>query len=172
MYKICDFCDSIVNFNSDFRSELLRPTDKPDTKLERYQGPPTVLSNKSSSTILNGVTGTTNEFDKVMKRIVDWLAESFRRGECWESRLLWTLSGASIALSNFNYMLSFVTLMFNGHLGALELAGASIAIMLGMASAVQTVCQRVMVLHTGAAVLQTFLYWFSGDVLSSHWPIR
>ncbi|CAM8969067.1 unnamed protein product [Rhodiola kirilowii] len=30
-------------------------------------GPPTVLSNKSSSTIVNGVTGTTNEFDKVMK---------------------------------------------------------------------------------------------------------
>ncbi|KAL9669103.1 hypothetical protein QQ045_006644 [Rhodiola kirilowii] len=109
----------------------------------------------------------------------------------WESRLLWTLSGASIAVSIFNYMLSFVTLMFTGHLGALELAGASIAsvgiqglaygIMLGMASAVQTVCgqaygakryssmgvicQRAMVLHTGAAVLLTFLYWFSGDVL-------
>uniref|UniRef100_A0A7N0RGS1 Protein DETOXIFICATION n=1 Tax=Kalanchoe fedtschenkoi TaxID=63787 RepID=A0A7N0RGS1_KALFE len=109
----------------------------------------------------------------------------------WESRLLWKLSGASIAVSIFNYMLSFVTLMFTGHLGALELAGASIAsvgiqglaygIMLGMASAVQTVCgqaygakryssmgvicQRAMVLHTGAAVLLTFLYWFSGDVL-------
>uniref|UniRef100_A0A7N0ZS56 Protein DETOXIFICATION n=1 Tax=Kalanchoe fedtschenkoi TaxID=63787 RepID=A0A7N0ZS56_KALFE len=109
----------------------------------------------------------------------------------WESRLLWKLSGASIAVSIFNYMLSFVTLMFTGHLGALELAGASIAsvgiqglaygIMLGMASAVQTVCgqaygakryssmgvicQRAMVLHTGAAILLTFLYWFSGDVL-------
>uniref|UniRef100_A0A7N0RGX1 Protein DETOXIFICATION n=1 Tax=Kalanchoe fedtschenkoi TaxID=63787 RepID=A0A7N0RGX1_KALFE len=109
----------------------------------------------------------------------------------WESRLLWKLSGASIAVSVFNCMLSFVTLMFTGHLGTLELAGASIAcvgiqglaygIMLGMASAVQTVCgqaygakryasmgvicQRAMVLHTGAAILLTFLYWFSGDVL-------
>lgn len=45
----------------------------------------------------------------------------------WESRLLWLLSGASIVVSIFNYMLSFVTLMFTGHLGALELAGASIA---------------------------------------------
>lgn len=45
----------------------------------------------------------------------------------WESRLLWILSGASIILSIFNYLLSFVTLMFTGHLGALELAGASIA---------------------------------------------
>lgn len=52
---------------------------------------------------------------------------------------------------------------------------------LGMASAVQTVCgqaygakqysamgiicQRAIVLHLGAAVLLTFLYWFSGPVL-------
>ncbi|KAM6572311.1 hypothetical protein CsatA_016391 [Cannabis sativa] len=110
---------------------------------------------------------------------------------CWESRLLWLLSGASIIVSIFNYMLSFVTLMFTGHLGALELAGASIAsvgiqglaygIMLGMASAVQTVCgqaygakqysamgiicQRALILHLGAAFLLTFLYWFSGPIL-------
>lgn len=45
----------------------------------------------------------------------------------WESRLLWLLSGASIVVSIFNYMLSFVTLMFTGHLGSLELAGASVA---------------------------------------------
>ncbi|XP_021274275.1 protein DETOXIFICATION 41-like [Herrania umbratica] len=111
----------------------------------------------------------------------------------WESRLLWVLSGASIVVSVFNYLLSFVTLMFTGHLGALELAGASIAsvgiqglaygIMLGMASAVQTVCgqaygakkyaamgiicQRAIVLHIGAAVLLTFLYWYSGAVLKA-----
>ncbi|XP_044502689.1 protein DETOXIFICATION 41-like [Mangifera indica] len=111
----------------------------------------------------------------------------------WESRLLWLLSGSSIVVSVFNYMLSFGTLMFTGHLGALELAGASIAsvgiqglaygIMLGMASAVQTVCgqaygakkysemgiicQRAIVLHVGAAVLLTFLYWFSGPALKA-----
>ncbi|KAF8043544.1 hypothetical protein BT93_A1762 [Corymbia citriodora subsp. variegata] len=109
----------------------------------------------------------------------------------WESRVLWLLSGSSIVVSVFNYMLSFVSLMFAGHLGAEELAGASIAtvclqglaygIMLGMASAVQTVCgqaygakwysqmgiicQRAMVLHLGAAVLLTFIYWFSGNIL-------
>ncbi|KAI4330778.1 hypothetical protein MLD38_029031 [Melastoma candidum] len=109
----------------------------------------------------------------------------------WESRILWLLSGSSIVVSIFNYMLSFVTLMFTGHLGTLELAGASIAsvgiqglaygIMLGMASAVQTVCgqaygakkyasmgiicQRAIVLHVGAAVILTFLYWFSGPIL-------
>lgn len=45
----------------------------------------------------------------------------------WESRLLWLLSGSSIIVSIFNYMLSFVSLMFVGHLGAEELAGASMA---------------------------------------------
>lgn len=45
----------------------------------------------------------------------------------WESRLLWILSGASIIVSVFNYMLTFATLSFTGHLGSLELAGASIA---------------------------------------------
>ncbi|KAK3014264.1 hypothetical protein RJ639_010266 [Escallonia herrerae] len=109
----------------------------------------------------------------------------------WESRLLWLLSGSSITVSIFNYMLSFVTLMFTGHMSALELAGASIAtvgiqglaygIMLGMASAVQTVCgqaygakryramgimfQKALILHLGAAVILTFLYWYSGAVL-------
>ncbi|XP_061346791.1 protein DETOXIFICATION 41-like [Gastrolobium bilobum] len=111
----------------------------------------------------------------------------------WESRLLWLLSGASIVVSIFNYMLSFVTLMFTGHLGPLKLAGASIAsvgiqglaygIMLGMASAVQTVCgqaygakkysamgiilQRAIILHLGAAVILTCLYWFSGSFLKA-----
>ncbi|XP_073277748.1 protein DETOXIFICATION 41-like [Primulina huaijiensis] len=111
----------------------------------------------------------------------------------WESRLVWLLSWASITVSICNFMLSFVTLMFAGHLGALELAGASIAnigiqglaygIMLGMASAVQTVCgqaygarkysamgiicQRAIILHLGAAILLSFLYWYSGPLLQA-----
>ncbi|XP_077221181.1 protein DETOXIFICATION 41-like [Tasmannia lanceolata] len=116
-----------------------------------------------------------------------WVA----RTATWESKLLWLLSGASIIVSIFNFMLSLVTQMFVGHLGALELAGASIAnvgiqglaygIMLGMASAVQTVCgqayggrkysalgvicQKAMILHVGAAFFLSFLYWYSGSVL-------
>ena len=43
----------------------------------------------------------------------------------WESRLLWILSGSSIIVSVTTFMFTFVTLMFSGHLGALELAGAS-----------------------------------------------
>ncbi|KAF6150606.1 hypothetical protein GIB67_022218 [Kingdonia uniflora] len=115
----------------------------------------------------------------------------------WESRILWMLSGASIIVSIFNFMLNLATQMFTGHLGTLELAGASIACVgiqglaygimagpldqLGMASAVQTlcgqafgakkyaslgiICQKAMILHLGAAVALSFLYWYSGAVL-------
>ncbi|XWS44442.1 hypothetical protein CRYUN_Cryun15aG0044900 [Craigia yunnanensis] len=135
---------------------------------------------------------SSDEIEEVLENSgvgVGWWARVF----AWESRLLWGLSGASIIVSVFNYMLSFVTLMFAGHLSALELAGASIAsvgiqglaygIMLGMASAVQTVCgqaygakkyaamgiicQRAIVLHLGAAVLLTFLYCYSDAVLQA-----
>ncbi|XP_004252047.2 protein DETOXIFICATION 41 [Solanum lycopersicum] len=111
----------------------------------------------------------------------------------WESRLLWLLSGAVITVLIFNYMLGFVTLVFVGHLGSLELAGASIAsvgiqglaygVMLGMASAVETVCgqaygakryevmgvicQRAILLNLGAAFILSFPYWFSGPLLKA-----
>ncbi|KAK3028685.1 hypothetical protein RJ639_038064, partial [Escallonia herrerae] len=108
----------------------------------------------------------------------------------WESRLLWLLAGSAIVTLIFNYMLSFLTLMY---LGTLELAGASIAtvglqglaygVLLGMASAVQTVCgqaygakkyaamgiicQKAIILHLGAAILLTFIYWYSEAILKA-----
>ncbi|KMT02422.1 hypothetical protein BVRB_9g203770 [Beta vulgaris subsp. vulgaris] len=150
-------------------------------------------------TLLLGLDSHTRISDLSSDVVEDFLAHRpvaarwWTRLIAWESRLLWLLSGASIVVSVFNYMLSFVTLMFVGHLGALELAGASVAsvgiqglaygIMLGMASAVQTVCgqaygakqyssmglicQRAFILHLGAAILLTFLYWFSGSILRS-----
>ncbi|KAI4387275.1 hypothetical protein MLD38_005118 [Melastoma candidum] len=80
-----------------------------------------------------------------------------------------------------------------GIIGSLEFAGASVAnagiqglaygIMLGMASAVQTICgqaygakryalmgiicQRAIVLHLTAASVLTFVYWFSGPILQA-----
>ncbi|CAA6671774.1 unnamed protein product [Spirodela intermedia] len=109
---------------------------------------------------------------------------------CWESKNLWRLSWASIIVQVFNFTLSLVTQMFVGHLGATALAGVSVAnvgvqglafgIMLGMASAVQTVCgqafgakkysimgivlQKAMILHVVMAVALGFLYWFSGPL--------
>ncbi|PRQ26487.1 putative multi antimicrobial extrusion protein [Rosa chinensis] len=152
---------------------------------EQYQ--PLLLGLDSHSRIPDLSSVAIEEFLEQRPIALRW----WPRLVAWESRLLWILSGASIVVSVFNYMLSFVTLMFCGHLGSLELAGASIAsvgiqglaygIMLGMASAVQTVCgqaygakhlgamgiicQRAIVLHLGAAVLLTFLYWWSGPLL-------
>ncbi|KAF3966506.1 hypothetical protein ACB098_11G066900 [Castanea mollissima] len=147
--------------------------------------------------LLNGLHSNTSISDLTSDAVEEFLEHKpvavrwWIRLVGWESRLLWILSGASIIVSVFNYMLTFATLSFTGHLGSLELAGASIAsvgiqglaygIMLGMASAVQTVCgqaygakkygalgiicQRAIILHLGAAVLLTFLYWFSGPIL-------
>lgn len=44
----------------------------------------------------------------------------------WEASNLWRISWASILTTLFSFMLSLVTQMFVGHLGELELAGASI----------------------------------------------
>lgn len=44
----------------------------------------------------------------------------------WEAGNLWRISWASILVTLFSFTLSLVTQMFVGHLGELELAGASI----------------------------------------------
>jgi len=44
----------------------------------------------------------------------------------WEAGNLWRISWASILTTVFTFTLSLVTQMFVGHLGELELAGASI----------------------------------------------
>ncbi|WOL07890.1 protein DETOXIFICATION 41-like [Canna indica] len=124
------------------------------------------------------------QWEPVPCRVVSRLA-------LWESKNLWRLSWASIVIQLFNFMLSLVTQMFVGHLGSLDLAGASIinvgvqglayGIMIGMASAVQTVCgqaygakklsamgvicQRALLLHFVAAVFLSFLYLYSGPLL-------
>ncbi|XP_031490634.1 protein DETOXIFICATION 41-like [Nymphaea colorata] len=108
-----------------------------------------------------------------------------------ESKSLWLLSAPAIVIMVFNYMLSFVSQMFAGHLGEVELAGASIAsvgiqglaygIMLGMASAVQTlcgqaygqgkqsmmgvICQKSMIIMGLTALALSFVYFFSYHIL-------
>ncbi|CAJ1964952.1 unnamed protein product [Sphenostylis stenocarpa] len=148
---------------------------------------PLLVGLHSHSNIPDLSSDTIEEFLKQRPIELRWWPQLI----AWESRLIWLLSWASIVVSIFNYMLSFVTLMFTGHLGSVELAGASIAIVgvqglaygviLGMASAVQTLCgqaygarkysamsiilQRAIILHLGAAVVLSFLFWFSGSFL-------
>ncbi|KAL6211238.1 hypothetical protein ACLB2K_016465 [Fragaria x ananassa] len=109
----------------------------------------------------------------------------------WELRLILRVSSSSIIAGIFNNLLGFVTLTLCSQLSIVELAGASIAnlviqgfaygIMLCIASAVPTVCaqaygakqyaamgimcQRAIILHLGAAVMLTFLCWWSSPML-------
>lgn len=92
---------------------------------EEYQQPLLLRLDDGHSRIADLSSASIEDFLGQRQRPVElrW----WSRLVVWESRLLWTLSGSSITVSIFNYMLSFVTLMFCGHLNALELAGASIA---------------------------------------------
>eukprot|EP01018_Ginkgo_biloba_P032994 Gb_25416 [translate_table: standard] len=101
----------------------------------------------------------------------------------FESRKLWILSGPSIIVMILNYMLSVISQMFAGHLGELELAGASIANvgLQGLAYGIMTlcgqaygakqysmlgvICQRSMLIMTATSILLAFVYYFSDSVL-------
>ncbi|RZC67818.1 hypothetical protein C5167_011512 [Papaver somniferum] len=139
---------------------------------------------------LDNICGSTESIEEFLEHQERVPLRLWVRLFCWESKTIWLLSWASITVSIFNYMLSFVNLMFVGNIGFIELAGASLTnlgiqgfaygVMLGMASAVQTVCgqaygakkysslgiicQKAIILHLGAAILLSFLYWYAGDI--------
>ncbi|XP_078178167.1 MATE efflux family protein isoform X2 [Carex rostrata] len=135
-----------------------------------------------------------DEGSRKSEELLQWEPVTWRTGWRlfkWESKNLWKLSYSSIIIQLANFTLSLVSQMFVGHLGALSLAGASITnigiqglaygIMIGMASAVQTVCgqaygakkykvmgiicQRALILHIIAAIILCFLYWYAGPFL-------
>ncbi|RVW43389.1 hypothetical protein VitviT2T_000636 [Vitis vinifera] len=108
-----------------------------------------------------------------------------------ESKKLWYLAGPAIFTSLCQYSLGAITQVFAGHVGTLELAavsvensviaGFSFGVMLGMGSALETLCgqafgagqldmlgvymQRSWVILTSTAVLLSFLYIFSARLL-------
>ncbi|GLJ19096.1 hypothetical protein SUGI_0342940 [Cryptomeria japonica] len=108
-----------------------------------------------------------------------------------ESKLLWRLAAPAVAVYMINYMMSMVTRILCGHLGNLELAAASLGnsgiqvfaygLMLGMGSAVETLCgqaygakkyemlgiylQRSTVLLMATAIPLTVIYIFSKPIL-------
>ncbi|KAK1566589.1 hypothetical protein Q3G72_001733 [Acer saccharum] len=108
-----------------------------------------------------------------------------------ESKLLYHLAAPAVAVYMINYVMSMSTQIFSGHLGNLELAAASLGntgiqifaygLMLGMGSAVETLCgqaygaqkyemlgvymQRSGVLLSLTGVLLTIIYIFSKPIL-------
>ncbi|KAL5574397.1 hypothetical protein UlMin_023994 [Ulmus minor] len=108
-----------------------------------------------------------------------------------ESKLLFHLAAPAVIVYMINYIMSMSTQIFSGHLGNLELAAASLGnngvqifaygLMLGMGSAVETLCgqaygaqkydmlgiylQRSTILLTLTGVVLTVLYIFSKPIL-------
>nr|QEY08351.1 MATE efflux family protein member 4 [Crocus sativus] len=115
----------------------------------------------------------------------------FWREFCVESKKLWYLAGPAIFTSVCQYSLGAVTQMLVGQVGTLELAavsvensvvaGFSFGIMLGMGSALETLCgqaygagqldmlgvymQRSWVILNSTSVLLSLLYIFAGPIL-------
>lgn len=108
-----------------------------------------------------------------------------------EFKLLFHLAAPAVIVYLINYVMSMSTQIFSGHLGNLELAAASLGnngiqvfaygLMLGMGSAVETLCgqaygakkyemlgvylQRSTVLLTLSGLLLTLIYIFSNPIL-------
>ncbi|CAI0407182.1 unnamed protein product, partial [Linum tenue] len=114
-----------------------------------------------------------------------------RKATAIELKALFRLAGPAIVVYMLNYVVSMSTQVFCGHLGNLQLAAASLGnggiqvfaygLMLGMGSAVETLCgqaygakkpellglytQRSVVLLTATGIPLTILYVFSKPVL-------
>ncbi|KAH9324803.1 hypothetical protein KI387_004981, partial [Taxus chinensis] len=86
--------------------------------------------------------------------------EQFRKESWIESKKLWAIAGPAIFTTLCNYSIGIITQIFVGHLGTVELAAVAIAnsviaglgfgIMLGMGSALETLCGQAF----GAGKLQ------------------
>lgn len=130
---------------------------------------------------LEGILSSTDQPLVHRLRMATWI----------ELKLLFLLAAPAVAVYMVNYLMSMSTQMFAGHLGNLELAAASLGntgiqifaygLMLGMGSAVETLCgqafgaqkyemlgiyfQRSTILLTLTGLLLTIIYIFCKPIL-------
>ncbi|KAG2246943.1 hypothetical protein Bca52824_086571 [Brassica carinata] len=131
------------------------------------------------------------ELERVLADVETPLFLRLRKATMIETKLLFNLAAPAVVVYMINYLMSMSTQIFSGHLGNLELAAASLGnrgiqvfaygLMLGMGSAVETLCgqafggrkyemlgvylQRSIVLLTLNGVLLTSIYVFSENIL-------
>ncbi|XP_059276964.1 protein DETOXIFICATION 40-like [Lycium ferocissimum] len=134
---------------------------------------------------------SSNELETVLLDTEIPLWSKFRLATWIEMKLLFHLAAPAVMVYMINYVMSMSTQIFSGHLGNLELAAASLGntgiqvfaygLMLGMGSAVETLCgqafgakkydmlgiylQRSTVLLTLTGILLTVAYIFSKPIL-------
>ncbi|XP_027062612.1 protein DETOXIFICATION 40-like [Coffea arabica] len=136
-------------------------------------------------------TQISKELEEILCDNEQPLLQRYRAATWIEMKLLFHLAAPAVIVYMINYLMSMSTQIFSGHLGNLELAAASLGntgiqifaygLMLGMGSAVETLCgqafgakkyemlgiylQRSTVLLSLTGVLLTIIYVFSKPIL-------
>ncbi|XP_059661885.1 protein DETOXIFICATION 40-like [Cornus florida] len=167
----------------DVHQPLLQPTPSPR---------PPRLSSSSSLSHDEKHYELSNELERVLSNTSKTLVQRAVAGTWIELKLLLVLAAPATAVYSINYVMSMSTQIFSGHLGNLELAAASLGnngiqtfafgLMLGMGSAVETLCgqaygaqkydmlgiylQRSTILLTITGVLLTLIYVFCKPLLT------
>ncbi|OIT01717.1 PREDICTED: protein DETOXIFICATION 40-like [Nicotiana attenuata] len=134
---------------------------------------------------------SSNELETVLLNTEIPLWNKLRLATWIEMKLLFYLAAPAVMVYMINYIMSMSTQIFSGHLGNLELAAASLGntgvqvfaygLMLGMGSAVETLCgqafgakkfdmlgvylQRSTILLTLTGILLAFVYIFCKPIL-------
>ncbi|KAE9600713.1 hypothetical protein Lal_00045761 [Lupinus albus] len=132
-----------------------------------------------------------NELENILSNTTLPVQTRLRKALWIELKYLFFLAAPAVVVYMINYIMSMSTQIFSGHLGNLELAAASLGntgiqifaygLMLGMGSAVETLCgqafgankfemlgiymQRSAVLLSLTGVVLTVIYVFSGPIL-------
>ncbi|RZC65660.1 hypothetical protein C5167_009344 [Papaver somniferum] len=145
----------------------------------------------SSQPSLMGAHKVTAELEKILSNTKQKGFDRFFSATCIELKLLFFLAAPTVMVYMINYIMSMSTQIFSGHLGNLELAAASLGntgiqlfaygLMLGMGSAVETLCgqaygagkyemlgvylQRSMILLMATGIPLTITYIFSEPIL-------
>ncbi|TKY66966.1 TRANSPARENT TESTA protein 12 [Spatholobus suberectus] len=168
-----------TSVHEDADEPLLVPSDPPSPQ------PPSFTQSFSSK------HGSDGELERILTNTNIPFRKRLGPATWVEFKLLFHLAAPAVIVYLINYVMSMSTQIFSGHLGNLELAAASLGntgiqvfaygLMLGMGSAVETLCgqaygakkfemlgiylQRSTVLLTLAGVLLTVIYIFSEPIL-------
>lgn len=147
------------------------------------------ISDRQSSDV--GNHGASRQLERLLTDLTQPVSHRLRLATWVELKLLLYLAAPAVVVYMLNYVMSMATQIFCGHLGNLELAASSLGnngiqifaygLMLGMGSAVETLCgqaygarryemlgvylQRSTVLLMSTAIPLTLLYIFSKPLL-------
>ncbi|XP_045828521.1 protein DETOXIFICATION 40-like [Trifolium pratense] len=165
--------------NKDIDEPLLAPSDIPTPQLSSF------------THSFGSKHGTDGELERILSDTTVPFVKRFKHATWVEFKLLFYLAAPAVLVYLVNNVMSMSSQIFCGHLGNLELAAASLGntgiqvfaygLMLGMGSAVETLCgqafgakkyemlgiylQRSAVLLTLAGLILTIIYIFSEPIL-------